>query len=517
MTRRAMWHCIVGLAVAMATAGGLLVNRAIGQQDWIVVNATSGQVGGPVTLPSTVSATGPATQATTAPAATIYKVDDSTVAGDPVAFDGRVLTLQLDHATGGSRKEIALEDIVRIELRASDAESKRAAATQAAEAAPAEGAHPNWLLSLLGISSVSAGGGPAPAAADAAPASSSAPTPAAQPTTSPSSWYLKCANGDSLHGGIATWVDQKLTLRLDGAGEVAVTLPAAALTEMWRATPEQVAKAKALQATGEPNQDTAYVLKETDKIVAVAGSALGMQGSELLFRYDGSDRKIAMSKLLGVVFAPAAQGPQSDKFHQAFMLVDGDVISGKWIGLNGDDVALDTGAGGIIHLRRDQVASIECRNGRVVYLSDLRPVKVEQTPYFDRLMPYRTDTSLTGDVMRLSDGTHAKGLAVHSRCVLEYDLGGRFERFRAKVGFEQPQGLRGRAAVRAVADGRTLLDNPDARGDQAPIDLDADVKGVQRLVLEVDFGQGQDVGGRVDWADARLLRAHVGADAAAGR
>jgi hypothetical protein len=155
------------------------------------------------------------------------------------------------------------------------------------------------------------------------------------------------------------------------------------------------------------------------------------------------------------------------------------------------------------------LAGIDFKNGRLAYVSDLSPVKVEQTPYFDRLIPYRTDVSLGGGPLKLSDGTYSKGLAVHSRCVLEYALDGRFERFKTKLGFEPGAGTMGRAAVRVLGDGKTLFENADAKGEDKPTAIDVEVTGVAKLTLEVDFGQGQDVGDRVIWADARLLRAKV--------
>ena len=132
----------------------------------------------------------------------------------------------------------------------------------------------------------------------------------------------------------------------------------------------------------------------------------------------------------------------------------------------------------------------------------------ELLSYFDRMVPFRNDVSLAGQAIKLSDGQHAKGISVHSRTVLRYDIGRRFERFRAKVGFQQPDGKAGRAAIRVLGDGdKVLHEIPDARGDQPPADLDIPVAGVSRLTLEVDFGADQDVGDRVAWANARLIRA----------
>jgi hypothetical protein len=153
------------------------------------------------------------------------------------------------------------------------------------------------------------------------------------------------------------------------------------------------------------------------------------------------------------------------------------------------------------------VYSIDFLDGRLAYLSDLTPAKVEQTAYFGRVMPWRADQSLEGGPLRLTDGQYTKGIAMHSRCVLEYQIDGGFERFAAKVGFEQPAGANGCAAVRLLGDGRVLYENADARGDQPPAMVDVDVSSTQRLTLEVDFGKVPEVGARVIWANARLLRA----------
>jgi hypothetical protein len=164
-----------------------------------------------------------------------------------------------------------------------------------------------------------------------------------------------------------------------------------------------------------------------------------------------------------------------------------------------------------VALRVSGIGRIEIHGGEDgVFLSDLKPTKVEQTPYFDRLIPFRVDSSLDGGPLKLNDGRqYAHGIAMHSRCVLEYELGGQFARFKTRLGFEPipSNSPVGRVAIRVLADDVTRFENPDFRSDDKPRDLDVDVRGVNRLVLEVDFGQDQDVNDRVGWGEARLLRA----------
>ncbi len=152
------------------------------------------------------------------------------------------------------------------------------------------------------------------------------------------------------------------------------------------------------------------------------------------------------------------------------------------------------------------ITTIDFVNGRVTSLCDYKPTKVEQTPYFGKLMPYQIDHSLTGGPLVTQDGPVTRGIAVHSRCLLSYELTGDVDRFKTRLAFQQPQGFRGRVEAKVIGDGKTLYENPDARGDQPAIDIDVPLTGVRSLTLEIDFGQNQDVGDRVVWENPRLIR-----------
>ena len=66
-----------------------------------------------------------------------------------------------------------------------------------------------------------------------------------------------------------------------------------------------------------------------------------------------------------------------------------------------------------------KLATIDVKNGRLAWLGDLQPLAVEQVPYFDRLMPYRVNQSLTGGPLVLAEGPVLKGIAVHTKCRVE--------------------------------------------------------------------------------------------------
>jgi hypothetical protein len=337
------------------------------------------------------------------------------------------------------------------------------------------------------------------------------PRPATTPTTEPTSrpadsitWHLKLADGDRFSATITQWSDESLQIKSDAITNQSLRLPADQLLELWCGPTEAVKKAAALNVTAD--QDDVAFVQSGDNVVTVNGTALGIAGDDLRFQYSGNERKISLARIVGILFAPKPQPRSPAALRQLVKLESGETISGNWTGLTANAVRLRTPWGEIASIPLARIVTIDTINGRLLFLSDLTPSKVEQTPFFTRVIPFHLDTALDGGPLTLSDGTYTKGIAMHARCVLQYDIAGNFTRFRSKVGLEQPAGHMGRTIIRLLADDKPIYENPDFHGDQPPKDLDLDITGVKQLTLEADFGPSQDVGARVIWANARLIR-----------
>jgi hypothetical protein len=142
----------------------------------------------------------------------------------------------------------------------------------------------------------------------------------------------------------------------------------------------------------------------------------------------------------------------------------------------------------------------------MTYLSDLEPSQVEETPYFGRKVTYRKNLSLTGEPLKIDGQSIEKGLAVHSRSALTYDLDRRYATFEALVGFDESAKKKGRVDCRVLLDGKEIYANPDLRADAPPVRLSLPVAGAEQLKLVIDFGPDEDTGDRVIWGNARLYR-----------
>ena len=112
----------------------------------------------------------------------------------------------------------------------------------------------------------------------------------------------------------------------------------------------------------------------------------------------------------------------------------------------------------------------------------------------------------SGATLQMAGRSYRKGIGVHPRTVLEYDIGGAYRTFAAVIGLDASAGKDAAVTFRVSADGKELL-RKDMSRDEPPQTVALPLGGVKRLVLEVDFGpDGIDLGDHADWADARVAR-----------
>jgi hypothetical protein len=168
--------------------------------------------------------------------------------------------------------------------------------------------------------------------------------------------------------------------------------------------------------------------------------------------------------------------------------------------------------GGEVRVPLKHVIALYLFQGRAVYLSDLKPKKVEEGTYLDDSWSVVPDGSVTKTDLRLASNTFDKGLGTHSKCRLTYNLGGAYRRFEAQVGIddetkEEPW-PRGGARIQVLVDGKPhdLGFDKELTAKNGLESVSVNVAGARELTLVVDFGKLGNVKGCVDWADARLIK-----------
>ena len=253
-------------------------------------------------------------------------------------------------------------------------------------------------------------------------------------------------------------------------------------------------------------EDLVLVLSKDGGIAEIRGRIQSISDAGLKMLYEEQQRSLKLERVQAVVFGahPATRAWRGP--FQIFRMASGDLVSAEWLSIGEKVLQCQSAWGTNLELPREAVVEVTGRNTKMVNVSELTPVTVEQIPYFDRIIPWVRDKAWNNRPLRLDDKTYQRGLAVHSRCMLTYDLGGEFAMFRAILGFDEEAGDRGRVVCRVLVDGQELFAKPDFRAGEKSIPVEVAVKGAKQLRLEVDFGEDEDVGDRVIWANARLYR-----------
>src|SRR5262249_39328142 len=140
------------------------------------------------------------------------------------------------------------------------------------------------------------------------------------------------------------------------------------------------------------------------------------------------------------------------KVHDVFR----NVLAAAKVELADGGFVVTTPAGVKVAYPRTLVARLDYSQDKLAYLSDLEPVQVVEKSTLDRIENYRRDRNLDEGPLRLGGEKFAKGLAVHSRTELVYDIEGKFKEFKAVLGVDDLVGGDSQAVVRIEGDGREL-------------------------------------------------------------
>jgi hypothetical protein len=310
-----------------------------------------------------------------------------------------------------------------------------------------------------------------------------------------------------LRGEVVEITPESMTLRM--AWKADLQIPVLQARGIWfgNAAPVETRADFDKQMSAPSGEDVAYLLGRDKAPAQIAGSVTGLSGGKLTFRFEGSDRSVNGDRLLGLVFAAHPKIPLPSTPYHVFMLSSGDSISGRWTGLKEGTLEIETLWQSRFQVPSDEMAEIRSRHGRLTFLGDLDPISVEEVPYFGRVIHWARDQGFDDAPARVKGKQPSRSIAMHSRSVLTYALDEQFEKFKATLGFDDSAGNRGRVLCRVTVDGRELFVQKDLRSDQAPMSIEIPLHGAKQLALEVDFGEAEDIGDRVIWAEPRLFRA----------
>jgi hypothetical protein len=326
----------------------------------------------------------------------------------------------------------------------------------------------------------------------------------------PAEAHLLFTNGDCVPVRDCKLEGEKLLYRLNDKERTEWQAPLSALSVFWLAPPGDRDERDKLRRRWAAEKRTRDVIRLRNGD-AVEGILTDLDGSAVRVEADGKKTAIDLDKVAAVLMSTElALLPKPKTAFGRLILANGARFSlAKAECTDGQTLTATTLYNTRLSIPVDEVVALYIHQAKAIYLSDLKPSKVEGKPFGNFDWPPVADGSVTGLDLRLGGSTYDKGMGLHSESRVSYNLAGGYRSFEALIGLEQQaDGRTGSARVKVLVDGKSLPlggDN-DLSGKSKPLAIRLDVQGAKELTLVVEFGQRGDVLGRVNWIDARLVK-----------
>lgn len=336
----------------------------------------------------------------------------------------------------------------------------------------------------------------------------------------PASAHVRLANGDVIRlTDVIADGDTSITVvaRLGSVkDDLPLTISLTALSAVWFTDPPaDTPPDPAAYSWFDPTKkQDSLLLRNGDVVRGAVEKLTGDQTGVVRFKPVGekSPTSYPRSAVAAIAFDPSLARVKKPKgVFARITTADGSRLSASAVSSDGKTLDVTTLTGGKVSLPLADVMAVDVLGGKATYLSDLKPKVVKEEAFGAVAWPWVADRSVKGNPLRLrttlGDEVFTKGLGLHSKTTLTYDLGGKYRRFEAAVGLDAVSGRRGAVDITILVDGKPqaidgLTGLTFAGGVKT---LAVDVKKAKELTILVDFGPGGDVQDDVTFADARLV------------
>ena len=269
--------------------------------------------------------------------------------------------------------------------------------------------------------------------------------------------------------------------------------------------------AKVSERVASPSTEYDSVIVDTKRgQTEVRGLLEAVNETHVLIEYKGETKKIGLAKVAAIVTANLDNN-QLNGLRAKAMLVDGAEIVGVLRGLNGSSLELALTPQHKLEIANDTIAKILIQSQRVQYLSDLEPIRFEETTQFALPRTWQRDKSLRGNTLRVKQNSSGrvldfkKGIGTRSYTSLVYVNDRNFSHLRANVGIDLETEGHGDCEMIIEGDGIQLWSKRvTGRDDPEPVVVE--IKNIKEIALIVRPGRNFDLADHADWADIRFTK-----------
>ena len=266
------------------------------------------------------------------------------------------------------------------------------------------------------------------------------------------------------------------------------------------------------------DDDVFVVADDSGAWTTVAGVLGSLDGRKVRLTYEDSDIEMDAGSVAVIEMAAASGRGQVRKVSDSapaglepqpagrLLCSDGSRLAFSALRLEGEVLELTGSAAGALRVRAEKVAEIRFRGAGEAYLDDLKPASVRQVAFFDESFGLGVGRTVAGGALRLGGRSYSRGLGLHARCILRYELGGAYRLLTMLAGIDDS--VRAGAALLTISvDGKPVVEAMRLDRAEAPRAVRVDLAAARSMTILVDFAPRTfGIGARVDLCDAILSK-----------
>lgn len=310
------------------------------------------------------------------------------------------------------------------------------------------------------------------------------------------------AGGDRVRGTIAAVSGETLEIaspEFTGLAPLELARVAGVVTPAGRSGRWQAQVRRLLQ---EPTGMSDRILLDNGDILN--GFVASLDARSLTYEVDAQMREAPLARVLALRLA-GAEPPAAPVSGAHVQLVSGTRLTVSrldWPRSGPVQVAFGQSE---LYLDPTAVRGIAFFSDCVRPLSAQPPDAFEETPLLTVPWGYALDRNVAGGPLSVAGRQFARGIGVHSRSVLRYQLGGAATALVTRFGLDDSAGLGAMVEVRVRVDGESRLERTITAGAGLQDPLWIDLRGAVALELMVDPGPDGAILDRFDWVEPVLI------------
>jgi hypothetical protein len=321
-----------------------------------------------------------------------------------------------------------------------------------------------------------------------------------QPEVEKSPVLTELRGGGRLMGKNVTIADDKCRLEWSLAEPIA--LPIDVVRGLWMGGEAKSPEfEKALAA---PAADADRIFFTADgKSDSISGLIAVLSTEQLTFQLEGAERTLPRAQFTGLVLAQPQTEAEATRC--TVHLRDGSRLAGDLVAIAGAKATLALPGGGQVEFPWTAALSVDVRSARVAYLSDLKPVEVEESTLLTLPRPWQRDKGVMARPLTLGQQVYAKGIGVHARSSLTFASDRKYDVLAAVIGIDAQGGGKGDCVFSVLGDGQSIF-TQRVKGNDPPQAVKLDISQYAQITLLVEPGEGLDLGDHANWCDVRMIK-----------